>query len=836
MPRLSNSLSIAALLALSGCWWTAPPNDAGDEAFARQAIRTILGRNPRGSAEIRALARIASDYGREAAVDVLFEDPGYVTYWSNVLADDLQIQRAGELAMDATCLAGPMLPPEASVPLALHLATADPDQPFCYTTPPNFVPFEPLELEQPWNEALEGYPFDLEPDPEPEPLEMPADTVVPALGKVRSKPSAFADVRQAPDLRGGASERRTSATPDERLLYELGLGTTSCPPFNAVDIVQAAVRADRLDALYRGYLPMLAAAPFSSPSIAHQEKLGSMFLDVYLDRDTSCMGCHTTTYSTTDARPRNNNWDRFYPGGFVLPVPLDLEGGAFSYDVGSSFVYGGDGGAEVASRVGRLFRPANHTGSLSPWGMHATCADDYVDGLAPEPDVAFGGVGPSTSAGVLDLTDALRDGFATLGRPRPRVPDWQTYRGTATTASNPGCDGCHNANNLDAPDLALKTRGMSDHRLFQIVRFGSGSMAPQIFNDADAWSAVRWIRDAHGQRPAFELGDRQQSFAWLVTMAIADNIADETLGEPFVMSHGFPRNPDQAYALSTLTREVAKRFSLKDVLEAIVLSDGFNRRAPAEPSTDPYALPMLLEPTAASAPGATPAFAENANSEGDMTHRHSPAGWLQQVHGALGWPAPRIAGDATAYPTQTLMTELERQTDRPRRESSQVSLSAFRIWEQEVATCEKPAVVFREDVLPIGPGDWPREPIGPDAWDDWIDQLVNRAPGRMTWLDAAVAVKDRMLADPRMESAEQARLKRFWDVDLSEPVDPGVLETKLRGYCGVLMTTPQFLLRGPERVELQTGDPDEPVCLEGEPCGENALYEHFTWRLGQLED
>jgi hypothetical protein len=88
--------SLLALLTLQGCWWNAPPNDAGEQAFAAQAVRVVLGRHPRGAAEIRALAEISNQAGRQAVLDVLFEEPDYVNYWSNVLIDDLKLQRAGD--------------------------------------------------------------------------------------------------------------------------------------------------------------------------------------------------------------------------------------------------------------------------------------------------------------------------------------------------------------------------------------------------------------------------------------------------------------------------------------------------------------------------------------------------------------------------------------------------------------------------------------------------------------------------------------------------------------------------------------------------------------------
>ena len=56
--------SVCLAAALTGCGWTAPPHDDGEEAFATQAIRIVLGRQPRGMAEVRVLADIAAASGR----------------------------------------------------------------------------------------------------------------------------------------------------------------------------------------------------------------------------------------------------------------------------------------------------------------------------------------------------------------------------------------------------------------------------------------------------------------------------------------------------------------------------------------------------------------------------------------------------------------------------------------------------------------------------------------------------------------------------------------------------------------------------------------------------
>jgi hypothetical protein len=92
------------------------------------------------------------------------------------------------------------------------------------------------------------------------------------------------------------------------------------------------------------------------------------------------------------------------------------------------------------------------------------------------------------------------------------------------------------------------------------------------------------------------------ALAFLLAGRIANAIADEVAGEDLVMAHGHPRNPDQAALLSAFVETLLDRgFSLRAVLEQILLNELANRRAPIDPSTSPYSLPMLPSPRPASA-------------------------------------------------------------------------------------------------------------------------------------------------------------------------------------------------------------------------------------------
>ncbi|GEM_PF-3397643 len=867
-------------LTLAGpACWTTPDNDAGDEAFVVHAIETVLGRSARGSAEVRALVDLAARSGREAVVDVLFAEPEYVTYWSNVLADDLQVQRAGPMQVDADCLGPPLLDESLSDALAGHVATADPFDAFCTSSG---AKFEVAGDQQAFWDAIDSASASYEYKASEQESQAPWKSLLRDEARQTSK-ETMSESKES-NLEAGEAADYAQADDGKSAVtgvVDLGrwaelrdaLTQRECPPFNLTDVLQAAVRADRLDGLYRAYLPVLASFPGTSVEDDLRNQLGATFLDVYVDRDPDCMRCHTATYSKTDARPVNGNWDRFDPMWVGLPFPVDMEGSVFSADVGADFVYGGDGGPSVRDRVANLFRSSNHAskGGLRPWGLEDTCVTNAArgyDGLEWYPpydplgrEAAFAGLGPGAWPAVLDLATALSDGTQTLNQAQFSVPDWASHRamrGASSSPSNPGCGTCHDPSSGDpsvanrplAPLLDAKVETMTDDRLFSIVRFGFGEMPPVATSDQAAWDAVSWVRQNHRSMPAVQAQDRTHAFVYLLAANVVNQVVDEIAGEDLVMGHGFPRNPDQADVLSSLTGTLVTRFSLQDLLTEIVLSGAFNRAAPQDPNTVPDALPMVTFPEA-EVRVPTGRLGENANSEADLVHRASVSALLMQLHGALGWPAPPVMGHDTAYPTQAWMASLGRHESHTRTEATQVGFFDFLAWEGGTGLCDKPGSVFAKDVLPAsGTSPGPTQVLAPTEWVDWIDALAADGEARgLSWYDLALSLRDRLLADPNLDPTEAQLVANLWNVyDMNDsPVDDdGRISSgeadQLRDYCGALLSSPHTLLRG-----LWLGDAwstatffpvggvlTDPTCLPGEDCTQSALFDHYSSQASKL--
>lgn len=866
------TLSLSLVLAgAPGCWWTAPANDAGDEAFVAQVIPALLGRRPRGSEEVRALSAIATSAGRAAVVDLLLEQPQFIDYWAQVLADDLQVQREGAASPGQTCYGPALLPPSVHDQLVDHLISAYPEDPFCPEEVPEpryrgITAADALGRAESAEQVYRYTPVDQ--------LRAPRIPELPLDPRRVPTPASPTGRQGVPDLPSEASAielpriewdgrpfDRSLIEPDHGLLERIQRSnlTDPCPPFNQTDVLRASVSADDLRALYRGYLPTLATFPPSTSSEgAKRSYLGRQFREVYLQRDLACVGCHTSTYSTTDPLPRNNLWDRFFPAWIGLGVRVDLEGSLWSWPDGAGgFTYGGDGGSKVQSNTNNLFRTDIHSssGGFRPFGLDHSCVTNaeqgysgFAVGVVPDTSLQAGIAGAvGSDVNVLHLIDRLRQGITTMDQLDFVVPDWQGQWPAGTDASageavyQSNCVYCHDAGL--APALQDVVPTLTDPRLVSVMLNGSstGLMPPMIGSEADAWDVVAYLRGSMPYSPAHELADRTHALAFLLGTGIVNNVVEEVYGERLVADHGHPRNAAQQQALSELTWIFIEDWSLRELLREIVLSEAFARSAPQQtPDAQAYSLPMYLFPWAETPPGpdgtvpaSTPPGAD-ANSEADGVHRYSVAHLLLSVHDALGWPEPRVIGPTEAYPDRATMRDLGRYHTVAAAGSDDVDLATLLAWEVGPGSCVKPDDVYAGDVQLVAGLDLPDDAlIEPEDWVDFIDRIVEEGTSQgATLADAVSAIRDRLLSDPQLDADEAALIADAMGLpDLSGPLTAAA-EDDLRDTCGVYLKSPGFLLQG-IGASLQVG-PDAPSLLvcgdEGAPCDVDHLCEGYAAR------
>jgi hypothetical protein len=224
-------------------------------------------------------------------------------------------------------------------------------------------------------------------------------------------------------------------------------------------------------------------------------------------------------------------------------------------------------------------------------------------------------------------------------------------------------------------------------------------------------------------------------------------------------------------------------------------------------------------------PGYDPnAHPENhKNSMGEGVYRYTARSLLNSVHRALGWPAPERFPGVT-YPDETLTRAIGQFFSDATPGSQSVDFQGILHWESVHGVCEKPAGVA----------------------SDWIDSLMAEVaafpPGDpLTVEDLVVVTRDWLLGDGTIATSapeglteeEQAQLADFFGADLEDPASSVAdLEEKVRGYCGALVETPQFLLAG----ITPSGIGPEPrlrVCTAG-PCTYQEICEELKPTIDAL--
>ena len=850
--------SVTALLAvLVGCSWSGQPDDAGDEAWVRQAVPTILGRRAHGTEEVRVLVDMVDAVGREAVAEALLDEPEMVDYWSQVLVDKLQVARGGGQRVASGCYDAPLLHnPRVGRQLVDHLTYADPLDPFCPDgshreagpTDPARDGSDPRDQRDPGGD---GTLADAKPPPGAPYVPEGQDFYVYPGGSPRPAAEHASTVWVDDITQEAAVTPATVASPED---------VTGCKPFNMTDVIRNGVAYDNLFAIYRAYLfPMTNFSAVSDMTAESniKEPTGARWMDVFLNRDTMCTECHTTSFSTTDARPRNDNWDRFYPTAW------DLEGAAFAYRDSNHWFYGGNGDDVKRRHVVNFFRsdqhaPENDPGAVMPLGFDASCVTNhdarwggFRAAVSPRPTeddhAAVAGMAVSDRYSVFDLANAYRDALPTFQSATASPPNWLTGPGwTPGPGSNPAgdwalCMSCHGGGNPMAPSLPPILARISNEKLFHVMMNGSAAgLMPALpaytngaFTEARAIDLLAWIRQQpFAFNPAPIPDDNRHALLALLATSIANDVVAEVQGRGLVVLHGFARNPDQLSALNELSATIAARWSLRDVLKTIVLSDAFNRRAPSD-SGLAYVMPMITNPWAAVSPAEpNPPVGADADSVGDDVHRFSIPNLLNSLHGALGWARPGLGihpfpwsttSPRNGWPDHVAQRDLGRYTSATEPGLEDVDFASLLAWEDVIDACRRPNGVKADDVHVLS-GMTPQADgiVWEWQYEDWIDVLAREADAQQVTLEAAVvALKDRLWNDPRIDATERTMMQMmFHGLPLNTPFVAASHEDELRQLCGVLVKAPQFMLGGLSPEHAMPASPIQlSVCFPDEPCG-----------------
>jgi hypothetical protein len=314
------------------------------------------------------------------------------------------------------------------------------------------------------------------------------------------------------------------------------------------------------------------------------------------------------------------------------------------------------------------------------------------------------------------------------------------------------------------------------------------------------------------------IGDPDAAFAYMVAASIVESVWKEVIGSPLTIANYFARNEAQRDLLHELTDTfVASRFSLTTLVVAITKSPYFNRQPPENGCGEPYDMPAVYDPWVIA--DDDPAL--RANGPGDSVTALSGRTLLHTVYKALEWPAPRFQrfpetptevyvcqqfglscsqmlstcqnqgyccvahdllcenppgpGEPTARDEQTFQRGVGAFLKNGERGFRGLDFQARLVWEDRFGTCSKPT-----------------------SEDDFVDEILALAASRGgTVGDVAAALKDRLVGEPDIAGAEQSAIEALFGAGLADPAS-GVtdLEDRARRFCGVLVSSPQFLLGG----------------------------------------
>ncbi|MFO0755887.1 MAG: hypothetical protein U0359_05325, partial [Byssovorax sp.] len=214
-------------------------------------------------------------------------------------------------------------------------------------------------------------------------------------------------------------------------------------------------------------------------------------------------------------------------------------------------------------------------------------------------------------------------------------------------------------------------------------------------------------------------------------------------------------------------RFVATHFSLKTLILDILGHPVFNLKAPDEGcGNSPYELPRILDPWTIAEGDA----ARRPNSPADGIFAISARPLVRSLYRAMEWPyLPEYPKDETF---QVALGFFIKDADPGYRG---LDFQGRLTWESAYGRCQN-------------------QGGGPDFITK-IGQQAATTPGA-TLGDAVVALKDRLTGEPTIEPmVEKPGIEALIGAPL-DSTDLSQVDQKLRSLCGVLVSTPQFMLGG----------------------------------------
>jgi hypothetical protein len=314
------------------------------------------------------------------------------------------------------------------------------------------------------------------------------------------------------------------------------------------------------------------------------------------------------------------------------------------------------------------------------------------------------------------------------------------------------------------------------------------------------------------------IADPTQSLAYLMAATIVEGVWKEVVGSGLTIANYFPRNAAMRDTLQALTdRFVQSDFSLQDLLVAITSSDYFSRQLPEEGcGSAEYIYPNLYDPWVTTDTDE----ARRHNGPGDAIAAVSARTLMRTAFSALEWPEQGDlnfpggggGGGDPGFCDGNTCTDLQDACNQQglccqtyaeqcgggggsvdeyafqqgagaflkngERGFRGLDFQARLVWEDRFGACANPS----------------------SSEDDFVDKLVAAAGADTTSTvgDVIAAVKDRLVGEPAVSPEEETtQLAALFGEALDAPASQVTdLESKVRQLCGVLLSSPQFLLSG----------------------------------------
>jgi hypothetical protein len=541
-------------------------------------------------------------------------------------------------------------------------------------------------------------------------------------------------------------------------------------PFSMQDVIVGSLAIDDMSPTYianvmammvRSYVG--ANAEMVGLELSRRDDFGAWFDDVYLNRNSVCLGCHNAEFSVTySADPEQN---RHYP------VPFLLEKSLFGASTGPATYGGFEGGDRIHAPL-KFARFVSHC---------AEPDEEQLEELEEEqvslPDCPVG-------EAIVRCSTATNDG---LPIDFMCESTFELERNHRPWGWSEGCG------SFMAPDLIPIDMGAVEAKFGDVIGLRS-SPWDLVASLQNGFGKLR--REGLGATANGEVPDPDKAFAYLVAMNVVEKVWREIVGTPLTVPNHFPRNAAARDQLQLLAETfIASGYSNQRLLEAILGSPYLNLPAPdAGCGATQYAVPRIFDPwvTAEEDPR------KRGNSSGDGVVSLSARSATRAAYAALGWPLVPQAGD---FP----IVEEDDDEDDPQTPEeladNGVKAAEYQFQSEVGFFLKNSEPGFRGFDFQALLGWQDRfgrcAKLDSNTNPDVIDELLG-LPGEHSVGDAVSTLKDRIMGEPLgADPNERALLEAVLGASLDDPLgDLDDADAALRRVCGAFISTPQFVLLG----------------------------------------